>query len=92
MPGEIEKLAVDLCRRQGHQFARGFDRELGEGPMQPHRRILKDVVGVIPAADVGKPGEHPMGQRPQPIAAEGDDLVAGAEVAGSEAREAGGDG
>lgn len=92
MPGEIKKLTVDLCRREGHQFAGGFDRKLGEGPMQSHRRILKDIVGVVPAADVGKPDKHPMGQRPQPIGAESDDLVAGVEVAGGEAIEAGGEG
>ena len=92
MPGEIEELAVQLRRREGHQFAGGFDGQMTQGSIQPHGCVLEHVVGVVPAADVGELGQHAVSQGPQPVSAEGDDLVAGSKVARGEAVDAGGEG
>jgi hypothetical protein len=92
MPRKIEQFAVELCGRQGHQLAGRVDGQMPQGPVQPHGCVLEHVVGVIPAADVGKLGEHPMSQGPQSIRAQRDDLVAGRKVTRSEAVEAGGEG
>lgn len=92
MPGEIEELAVQLRRCEGHEFAGGSDGQMPQGPVQPHGRVLEHVVGVVPPTDVGELGEHAVSQGPQPVSAEGDDLVAGVKVARGEAVEAGGEG
>ena len=59
--------------------------------MQPHRGILKDVVGVVPPPDLGKPGQHPPREQPQSLAADLDDPVAGHEIPRGQPLQAGGD-
>ena len=81
---EIDQLAMQLRRRQRHDRPRRGGVELAERAVQPQRRVLKDVVGVVPAADVRKPAEHPVGQAAQAAGAELDDPVAGGEVAGGQ--------
>ena len=51
-----------------------------EGSVQPHGGVLKDVVGVFPAADARKAAEHPVSEGVEPVGANLDDPVSGREI------------
>ena len=88
--GEVEQFPPHLRGRQEHDVARRLRPDLRERPMEPQRRVLKDVVGVVPAADAGKAVEHPACQHAKSRGTELEDRPAGREVAGREPFQAGG--
>ena len=62
--------ATGLCRLR-----------VGKGAMQPHRRSLEEIVGIVPATNPRKPGEHAMCEEVKPLAAQLEDAAASLEVA-----------
>ena len=89
VPGEVYQFSVKLGCSQGQDLARRLELHVTECPVQPHGRVLKDVVGIVPSTDRRKPGKHPAGQHPQAAAAEFDDFVPRRQIARGQPLEAG---
>jgi hypothetical protein len=79
-PCKVDKFSVQLSGRQGHDRAGRVELHRAQSPVQPHGSILKDIVGVFPAANAGKAGEHPVGQFAEAACAEFDDPIPGGKV------------
>ena len=90
--GEIDQRPVQMRGRQSHDRPCRGHRHFGEGAVEPEGRVLKDVVGVVPAADGGKPAEHPVGEEPQSLRTEFENPAAGREIPFRQPRQAGGEG
>ena len=75
---------MELRGGQPDHRPRGIRLYVRERPMQPHHGVLKDIVGVVPAADLWKPCQHPARENPQATAGDLDDSVPGIEVAGGQ--------
>ena len=74
-PGEVDQFTVQLRGRQGHDRSGRLELHVAQRPVEPHGGILKDVVGVFPAANARVAAEHPVGQVAEAVAAEFDDPI-----------------
>ena len=80
-PGEVDKFAVQLCGRKRHDRTRRVDGHCPQRPVQSHGGILKDVVGVFPAANAGIAAQHPVGQGMKAAGDHFNDGITGGKIA-----------
>ena len=66
--GQIEQFTPDLDRRQVEEVSHGLHLDFCHRPVKPDHRILKYVVRLLPAAQVGVAVEHLSSESEQPVA------------------------
>jgi hypothetical protein len=68
MLGKVEEFPPHLYRRQVEEVPNRLNLDLGQRPVKANERVLKNVIGLLPAAKVRVAVEHLPGQAKQPVA------------------------
>ena len=81
---QVDQLAADLGGGEVVEVAHVLGPDHGQAAVQAHQGGLEQVVGLLPAADVGVATEHRPGQGHEPPLGQRDQPLAGRVVAGPE--------
>jgi len=77
MPAQVDQLAPNLRGRQGKEITRRRGLYLVQGPVQPHQRVLENIVRFFPAPQARETAEHLSGQAAHSLAGMRDQLTNG---------------
>ena len=72
---QIDQLPAHLKGDQTEELPWAGRGDGGEGPVEPQRRPLGDVVGLAEATDGGETAEHPPGHVTEPLGHEANQLI-----------------
>lgn len=67
VPLEIDELPTDLRAGEIEEVAWRLHLHLGECPVEPHQRVLSDIVGRLPASHLRVLPQHPSREPQQPL-------------------------
>ena len=67
LPAEVDEFSSNLDCGQIEEVPNAFDLDVGQSPVQPDHRILKDIVRLFPSPEARTAMKHATGKEKESI-------------------------